>query len=118
MKLSEIKGEQALDVFADMLEPAAEIIADPEFQKYARAGLGMKAVKAAIKRKKRAVICLLAAIDQVDPDEYEVSVFSLPAKLMEIINDPAVQVLFQSQGQKTGETASGSATENTGGGET
>ena len=30
MKLSDIKGEAALDAFADMLDPAMEIMTDPD----------------------------------------------------------------------------------------
>ena len=30
MKLSDIKGEAALDAFADMIDPAMEIMTDPD----------------------------------------------------------------------------------------
>ena len=30
MKLSEVKGEAALDLLADIIEPAAEIMSDPK----------------------------------------------------------------------------------------
>ena len=33
MKLSEIKGEEALDVLADLIEPVAMMLTDDEIQK-------------------------------------------------------------------------------------
>lgn len=118
MKLSEIKGEQALDVLADLIEPASEIMTDEVVRACARSGNKLKAIKMAIKNHKRAVIAILAALDGVeDVDSYEVNVLTLPAKFVEIFNDPDVMSLFTSQGQKTEKTSSGSATENTEGDE-
>ena len=51
MKLSEITGEAALDLLADIIEPAAEIMSDPKvkelFEKNKAAGETPKARKAA-----------------------------------------------------------------------
>jgi hypothetical protein len=53
MKLSEYKGEQALDMLADLIEPAATIMADKEIANAVRANLPrIKIVKAAIKNHK------------------------------------------------------------------
>jgi hypothetical protein len=112
MKLSEIKGEQALDVLADIIEPASEIMSDKLVSAAAKSGQQVKAIKLAIKGHKRALIEIMAALDGAEVDEYEVNVLTLPAKLLEILNDPMVMSLFTSQGQKTEKTSSGSATEN------
>lgn len=114
MKLSEIKGEQALDVLADILEPAARIISDDEIEKAYRSGQKLKAVKIAIKNHKRDVIAILAIMDGEDPETYEPNVLSVPIKLLEILNDPDVMGLFLSQEQSTEEISSIPATENTG----
>lgn len=111
MRLSDIKGEAALDVFVNIIDPATEIISDGEIKKLVEANAKQaEIVKMAIKNHKKAVIEILAALDGKTPDEYEVSVLTLPAKLIEILNDPELVNLFQSQGQT--ETSSGSATEN------
>lgn len=114
MKLSEYKGEKALDLLADLIEPATAIMADKEITNAVRANLPkIKIVKAAIKNHKAEVIEILAILDGADPKEYaeKVTLFTLPAKLLEIFNDPDLMSLFTLQGQKMEETSSGSATE-------
>lgn len=113
MRLSDYHGEEALDLFADLLEPASEVMSDKEFVEYARAGNKVKAIKMAIKNHKKAVIEILARLDGQEPEEYSVSFFTLPAKVLELVNDPAIKDLFIAQGQKMRNANSGSATENT-----
>lgn len=116
MKLSEYKGEQALDMLADLIEPAAAIMADKEISNAVKANLPkIKIVKTAIKNHKPEVIEIMAILDGEDPKEYaeKVNLFTLPAKLLEILNDPDLMSLFTLQGQNKEETNSGSATENT-----
>ena len=100
-KLSELKGEEALDILADILEPASEIMKDEEMVTLARSGDNVKAVSKAIKNHKKAVIQILAAFDGEDPDKYEPPIMALPIKLLEIFNDPDVQTVFSLQGQST-----------------
>lgn len=113
MKISDYHGEEALDLFADLLEPASEIMADKAFVEHARSGNMMQAIKVAIKGHKRAVIDILARVDGADPDEYEVNVFTIPVKALELLNDEAVKDLFTSQGQRKTNVSSGSAMEST-----
>lgn len=114
MKLSDLKGEAALDALADLIEPITEIVTDAEFVRLAKSNAPRpKLIKAAIKGHKKAIIEILAILDGVPPDEYEVNLVTLPKKLLEVFNDPDVASLFQSQGQVT-KTSSGSVTENTG----
>ena len=110
MKLSEIKGEAALDALADLIEPATEIMTDVHFVKCIKDNNRVKAVKLAIKNHKKAIITILAVLDGKKPEEYEVNILTLPSKLMELANDPDVVSLFQLQGTVT---SSGSAMENT-----
>jgi hypothetical protein len=115
MKLSEYKGEQALDMLADLIEPATAIMADPEIARLTRAKIpAIKIVKVAIKNHKREVLEIMATLDGADPKDYaeKVNLFTLPAKLLEIINDPDLMSLFTLQGQSKDETNSGSASEN------
>ena len=111
MRLSEIEGEKALDVLADLLEPASEIVSDKEVEKHYKSGQTLLAVKAALKNHKKAVIEILAITEGEDPETYKPKVLTLPAKLLEIFNDPDIIDLFRLQGQED-KTSSGSATEN------
>lgn len=115
MKLSEYKGEQALDMLADLIEPAAAIMADKEVANFAKSGKPVvKLLKPLIKNHKPEVIEILAILDGENPKKYaeKINLFTLPSKLLEILNDPDLISLFTSQGKKT-ETFSGSATEST-----
>lgn len=116
MKLSEYKGEKALDVLADLIEPASVIMADKEVTELARSKKPVvQIVKPILKKHKKEVIEILAALDGEDPKTYvkKVGIFTLPAKFIEIFNDPELMSLFTLQGQNTEKTNSGSATENT-----
>ena len=114
MKLSEIKGEQALDVLADIIEPLSEILTDPEIQEMHKAGMPkIKMVKPAIENHKRAVIEILALLDGADPDNYDIDLLTLPKKVVEILNDAELQTVFQSQSQMIQSESFGSATVST-----
>lgn len=113
MKLSEYKGEQALDLLADIIEPASKIMADKEVLDTLRNTNKAAAIKVAIKRHKQELIEIMAALDGEDPQKYEVGFLTLPIKLLEILNDKELMSLFHSQGQTGDATSSGSASENT-----
>lgn len=114
MKLSEFKGEDALDLLADIIEPAAEILSDKEIAEIYRSG-GKKTalVKVAIKNHKKEVIEILAAMDGVPAEEYSCNVLTLPMKLLEILNDKELIQFFTSAVQTGGATSSTSPTETT-----
>lgn len=95
MKLSDLKGEAALDALADMIEPASEIMTDTKFVQFIREGNKLKAVQYAIKNHKEAIIAIMAASEGASPDEYEINLVSLPKKLLEVFNDPEIVDLFQ-----------------------
>ena len=119
MKLSDYKGEEALDVLADIIEPLTYIIADEEIQKLSKTPntpmLAM--VKPAIKNHKKELMIVLARLNKQTVEEYEknVSLVTLPIQVLELINDPEVQSLFRSQVESrvTSLASSSSATENT-----
>lgn len=116
MRLSEIRGEDALDVLADIMDPAMEILADPEIKKVYddKSNKVVDVVKVAIKRHKKAILQVLAIVDGEDPATYAPTALEIPVKLMVLFNDPAFRVFFPQQGQSQDEASSGSATENTG----
>lgn len=113
MKISEVKGEAALDLLADLIEPAAEILSDPKVRELAGVGNKIAIVKHLIKEHKRSVIEILAITDGVPVDEYEVNVFTIPIKLLQLFNDPELVSFFTSQGMMTTSIPSTDILENT-----
>lgn len=98
MKLSEIKNEEALDLLGDLLEPVAEILADPKVKEM----FGGKPIKLAsyiIKTHKTEIIQILARMDGVPVEEYTCNVFTLPVKVLELLNDENLKELFTLQAQ-------------------
>ena len=113
MKLSEYQGEDALDILADLIEPAGEIMSDREIGEVFKKNR-FKAIGLAIKKHKKAVIQIMATMDGVPVGEYKCNVFTLPAKILELLNDPALIQLFTYQGQTGDAKSSGSVSGNTG----
>ena len=118
MRLSEIKGEDAIDVIAEILEPAATILADPEV----KASMESKKpyiliAKTILKRQKKAILEVLAILDRKNPEEFKPSLIELPIMLVHLLEDIAenkeLASLFHSQNPMMGSVSSGSVTENT-----
>ena len=112
MKLSEYHGEDALDILDDLIEPAGEIMSDKEIGEVFKENR-FRAIGLAIKNHKKAVMQILATMDGVPVEEYKCSVFTLPVKILELLNDPDIVQLFTYQGQTGDANSSGSASENT-----
>ena len=124
MRLSDFKGEEALDVLADIIEPLTFIIADNDIQKLIDESKDkekqvpmIKYVTPAIKNHKTELIQILARLQNQSVEEYKenLSLVTLPMQVLEFINDPEIQKFFTSQSQstETPSASSGSATENT-----
>lgn len=113
MKLSEVKGEAALDLLADIIEPASEIMSDPKVKDVVSAKNKGEIIKLLIKSHKKSIIEILAAIDGVPVDKYDVNVLTLPVKILEILNDQELMNFFTSQVQMEEQTSSIAPTGNT-----
>lgn len=118
LKLSEIRGEDALDLIADIIEPLGEILTDDEVVKLARThAKPITLVKPMIKNHKSALLSILARLSGQSEEEYaaQATVMSLPADLLALLNDPDLKSLFPSPEQRavTSSSRSGSATANT-----
>lgn len=96
MKLSEYQGEAALDILADLIEPAGEIMTDKEIGEVFKKNR-FKAIGLAIKNHKKAVMQIMATMDGVPVEEYKCNVFTLPVKILELLNDPDIVQLFTYQ---------------------
>ena len=93
-KLSEIKGEEALDVLAEIIEPAAEIFTDENVKKALKSESRIKAAKIILKDHKKAIITLMAALEETPVEEYKPTLLALPALILGVLNDPELQSLF------------------------
>lgn len=111
MKLSEIKGERALEVIADLIDPIATLAADEKvaalFKGEKRKDEDNKAytirqVKThlpyLLKKHKKSVIEIMAALEGVSATEYtaNMNLLTLPKQLLEMLNDEALLSLFTS----------------------
>lgn len=95
-KLSEIKGEEAIDVLAEIIMPITEIVKDDEVAKGFETNVA-QCVAIALKKHKSEVIDVLAVINGKTKEETleEIDLMTLPAVLIEILNEPSVQMLFR-----------------------
>lgn len=95
MKLSDIKGEEALDVLADIIEPVSTMLGDPEVKKLWESGKPkLLLVKYLLKNHKEELLTTMAILDRENPETYEPSLVDIPKKLLEILNDTEIQSLF------------------------
>lgn len=114
MKLSEIKGDRALDVLADIIPAITDIAADEEVTKkmgVARdvdetsRALGARRIKAAVpyllRHHKQEIIEILATLEGVTAEQYrkDMNILSLPMALMSLLSDKDLIELFISAGQ-------------------
>lgn len=84
-------NEEELDLFAELIDPFSEILQDKAVKE---AGNVLKSVKIAVKNHKQAVLQIFALLDGVPVEEYHITALAIPAKLVALLNDPALQDLF------------------------
>lgn len=127
MKLSDYKGEKAIEVFADLLSPISKILTDKELRKMItsytddskdsegekKKPTKIEIIQKAIKSNASAVLEMMAILNDVPVEGYEPSFAELTVSMLEMLNDEELESLFTSQGQKETEKPSGSATVNT-----
>jgi hypothetical protein len=97
MKISKVEGAEALDVWADLLEPITAIASDKEFEKLYKSKPLVFAVKYVMKNHKSEILEVLALMQGEDVETFRPSFFELPKMIFELLNDKDIQELFQSQ---------------------
>ena len=115
MKLSDIKGERAIEVIADLIEPIANIATDKECsdlfsvkpvkgeEKNVTAKKHLvKKVPSLLKTHKHDVIKIIATLDGKSVDD--MNVFSITAALIGFVQDEALIELFTSAARGVEET--------------
>lgn len=112
MKLSEFKNESAVDVLADLLEPASAICSDAELVNAVREKQSiLKIAQIALKKHQKEVVEVLAIINGVSVDEFECTPVSILNDLLNVLNDTELVEFFMLQGRTRAEGNSGSAME-------
>ena len=118
-KISEYIDEEALDLLAELIEPAAIIMADKAIAEAMKGGNRMSAISTAIKNHKPEVMRIMAVMDGVPVEEYHCDVFTLPMRVLDLLNDKALLSFFSSQAPETSQkTSSGPVMGTTEGSET
>lgn len=114
-KLSDFKNEEALGLLADILDPMSEIVSDNEVRDLLKTGKGddrIKAVSIMIKNHTKQVIEILARMDGQEPDGYSFGFFTLPGRILEVLNDPELTAFFTDPVIQSSEQSFGSHPEN------
>ena len=121
-RILDARGDEALDVLSDLLEPIREIAADPEISAMMRTsgnggngGNGGKVLdlaRATLKNHKEAVIRVMAIDDgkTVDEEKTLITALTIPGRLVRLMTVPAVRELLFGLAE-TGRLATGSAVE-------
>lgn len=115
MKLMDFRGEDAIDVLAEIIEPVTEIFSDKAIaDAYRNHAKIATLAKLALKNHKHAVVEILAVCEGKTYDEYvdTITVLTLPLKALELFNDKELVDFFQQQSETMMDESSGSATEN------
>lgn len=95
MRLSDIKGENAIDVLAELMDPIVEIFSDPDVKKSYEENK-IKAIKTALKGHRKAVIHMMAVLNMKTDEEYleNLNMATLPKDIFDLLNDPELESLF------------------------
>ena len=111
-KVSEYRDEDALDLLADIMEPALDIFSDAEVRTAFENERLIKVVRVAIKNHKHSVIEIMARLEGVPLEEYHCNILTLPLRLLDVINDQELLAFFTGQAQSESlRAASGPAME-------
>lgn len=115
MKLSEMKGEAAIEALGRMLEPLSRILEDDKIRDMYKENVPkVKFGSYILTAHKKDVLEILAIGDGEDVKTYAPSYAEIPVKIMDLLTDEGFLMLFPSPGQNAKEERSGSPSENTG----
>lgn len=114
MKLSQFEDEQALEILERIIDPISVIMTDVEFVSLVRQHKPkILLAKEVVKNHKKEMIELISALNGETPETYHFTLISLIKDAMELMDDPELNEVFQSQGQTRGVTSSVSASGST-----
>lgn len=113
MKITDFENEDAVELMADILEPAVEIISDKKIQKVFNGEKynKLETVKYLLKEHKKSIVEIMAAMQGVPVEEYRFNIITGTSQILDLLNDPELIRFFQSLGQTQTKNTSGSVTE-------
>lgn len=105
-KILEARGDEALDVLAELLEPVGAIAADPEISKMMQTGGGgtmLDLARAMLKSHKAEVVQIMAVDDGVSPEKERgmLTALTIPGRLLKLLSVPAVRDLLFGSAETT-----------------
>ena len=108
------KNADAIEMLADMIEPAIEIFTDEEIIDSFRNDPALKAATRLLKTHPDAVLRIICAYDGIPYEEADYTAIDLLKKVMNIVNDSELMGFFSQQAASgIMSTISGDATEAT-----
>lgn len=101
MKLSEIKGDRAIEVVADIMEPISNLLTDTDIKKIFENKKKQSVAKLLpdiIKMHKSDIYRILASLEGTTVNEYKkkVTIVKLIQDFTDLVTDESVQALFTS----------------------
>lgn len=114
MKLTDFKNEDAVEVLADILEPASTILADEEVKKIIKSGKTRVVIaKEIMKSHSSEIIEILATLDGKTVEEYSCNPVTILMSLIAMLNDKELIDFFTSQATEMQDVSFTSVAENT-----
>ena len=115
MKITDFKGEEALDLLVNIMDPVTIIFADKAVRDAYKSQPKLQLVKTVVKSHMAEVLEIMAMLNGMSADEYKaaITIPGLIRQVLELINDKELQSFLESQAAETESTASGLPTENT-----
>lgn len=113
-KILDARGDEALDVLADLLDPVTEIAQDADISGMMKEG-GKATVAqfaAAVLRKHKPAVIRIMAVDDgktVEEESKLLSVATIPLRLMGILNNPAIKKMLFGVAETSGSADGSSA---------
>jgi len=114
MRLSDFENEEAIDLLAEIIDPAVDIMSDADIVNIVRSGKpSILAVKKALKDHKQAVVSMVAILHRKTPETVKFTLPTLIKDLLDMFNDPEIKAVFRLGSPEKQSESSGSATETT-----
>lgn len=113
MEFKEYRNEDAIDMLADLIDPATTILQDKDLALAAKKGGTFKLAKLVMKKYPKELLEILARVDGADVNNYSISAPQILMKLIKLMNDEDMMYFFGLAGQSESKGSSGSATANT-----
>lgn len=114
MTLSEVRGEAALDLLADVMEPASVILDDEDVKNAFRTNTNrIKTAALVLKKHKKEMLQILAAVNMVPVEDYKPNPYEILKSTIDVLSDRGLTDFFGSQVPKMDAVSSGPVSEST-----